>query len=242
MRAANRAWFGLVQDLNTVLMGITNASVAAVKGTSWSKEAVAVRLLLRTTSFQGVVLLSERGMVAPARALVRTIVEDPLCAAALESKPGDVIRMLRDDAEHSRKSQAKFIHDQQLGDDPAALARLHAAIQTMDKKSGINWREMAALSAMLPQYLSYKRLSDGALHTSAASLDRHVARAPQGNGWAFSRDVGEPGDITAALHAAVLAAMPVGIVVTQIIPDPGGNAALAALGERFQAMPKGNMV
>ena len=243
VRAANLAWFGLAHDLNAVLLAAASAAASAVQAHNWTREAVAVRLLLRTTTtFQAVVLLSERGMVAPARALVRTIVEDSLCAAALESKPDNVIRMLKKDWEHSRRGQAMFISDQQLGNDPVALASLQAAIGTMDKKPRINWKEMAGLSSMQPQYLNYLRLSDSAVHTSASSLERHVVRHPEREGWAFGRDLGEPADIAATLHRAVLGAMPVGIVVTQIIPNPSSNVALSALGERFQRLPTGNIV
>ncbi len=242
MRAANRAWFDLAYDVNTALTAVATRAMDLARGHNWSQEAVAVRLLLRTTqSFQGAILLSERGMVSPARTLVRTIVEDSFCAAALVDKPGEVIQMLRDDSEASRRGQANFISEQQLGD-PAMLANLQAAIQAMDKKARINWREMAKRGPMLPQYLNYQRLSDGAVHTSAASLDRHIARRPDRQGWAYKMGPGEPGDIAATLHRAVLAAMPVGIVVTQVVPDATGNAALLALGDRFQALPTGNLV
>lgn len=243
IRAANRAWFELAYDVNTVLMRTAMTGMGATKGHNWSQEAVAVRLLLRTSSsFQGVILLTERGMVSPARALVRTIVEDSLCAAALLDKPDEVIRMLKDDFEASRRGQANFISEQQLGNDPAMLAKLQASIQAMDKKPRINWKEMAKLSTMLPQYLNYQRLSDGALHTSASSLEQYVARNPEKEGWVFRIGPGEPGDIAATLHRAVLAAMPVGIVVTQVVPDVTSNVALAALGDRFQALPTGNIV
>jgi hypothetical protein len=243
MRAANRAWFDLSYDVNTALTAIATRAMDVAKGHNWSQEAVAVRLLLRTTqSFQAVVLLSERGMVSPARALARTIVEDSLCVAALLDKPDEVIQMLKDDAEHSRRGQGKFVSEEQLGGDPAMLATLEASVQAMEKKPRINWKEMAKRSVMLPQYLNYLRLSDGAVHTSAASLDRHIARRPDKQGWAYRMGPGEPGDIAATLHRAVLAAMPVGIVVTQIVPDVTGNAALVVLGDRFQALPTGNLV
>jgi hypothetical protein len=243
IRAANPAWFELAHAMNGVLVATATRAMDATKGHNWSQEAVAVRLLLRTLeSFQAVILLSERGMVSPARALVRTIVEDSFCAAALLDEPEKVIKMLRDDSDASRRGQAMFISEQQLGNEPAMLAKLEAAIQAMDKKPRINWKDMAKLTSMLPQYLNYQRLSDGALHTSAASLDLHIARRPDRQGWAYRVGPGEPGDIAATLHRAVLAAMPVGIVVTQIVPDATGNAALAELGDRFQALPTGNTV
>ncbi len=243
VRAANRAWFDLAYDLNAALVATADRAMSVTTENNWSQVSVAVRLLLRTSSsFQAIVLLSERGMVSPARVLVRTIVEDSLCAAALLDKPDEVIRMLKDDWEHSRRGQANFISEQQLGGDPAMLGKLQTAIQAMGRKPRINWKDMAKLSTMLPQYLNYLRLSDGAVHTSAASLERHIARRPDKEGWAYKIGPGAPGDIAANLHRAALAALPVGIVVTQIIPDTMGNAALAGLGDRFQALPTGNVV
>ena len=62
VRAANRAWFELAHDLNSVLVGTASTAANAVEGHNWSRETVAVRLLMRTTTtFQAVVLLSERG-------------------------------------------------------------------------------------------------------------------------------------------------------------------------------------
>ena len=243
MRAANRAWFDLAYDVNTAMTAVATRAMDVAKGNKWSQEAVAVRLLLRTTqSFQGTILLSERGMVSPARALVRTIVEDSICAAALVDKPDEVIQMLKDDSDASRRGQANFISEQQLGNDAAMLAKLKAAIHVMDKKERINWREMAKCGSMLPQYLTYQRLSDGALHTSAASLDLHIARLPDKEGWVYRVGPGEPGDIAATLHWAVLSIMPVCVAVTQIVPDTVGNAAVVALADRFKALPTGNFV
>ncbi|MBB5374529.1 hypothetical protein HNP71_002804 [Acidocella aromatica] len=244
LRAGSRVSFDLAYDLNELMMRTALAAMNAAQGHNWTQQTVAVRLLLRTSeSFQGVILLSERGMVSPARALVRMIVEDSLCAAALLEKPDEVIRMLRDDAETSRRGQAAFISEQQLGDDPAMLAKLRAAVETMEKKnSRIDWKKMAKISTMLPQYLNYQRLSDGAVHTSASSLDRHIVRDPEGNGWTYRIGPGEPGDIDATLHRGILAAIPVALVVTQVVPDSRTNAALVALESRFLALPTGNTV
>ena len=224
--------------MKTAMAGMTLAT-----GHNWSKEAVAVRLLLRTaTSLQGVVLMAERGMVSPARTLVRTIVEDSFCAAALLDRPNEVIRMLRDDHEASRRGQAAFIYEQGLGDDPDMLARLQETIAAMERKPRIIWKNMAGLGSLLRQYLNYQRLSDDSLHTSALSLDRHVARRPSGEGWDYRYAPGLPGEIASTLHRAGLAAVPVGIVVTQLIPETMCNPALKELADRFEGMPTGTTI
>ncbi len=242
IRAENRGWFQLAYDLNTVLMRAAMAGMNGAHGNCWSQEAVAVRLLLRTTSsLQGVLLLSERGMIAPARTLVRTIVEDSFCAAALADKPDEVVRMLRDDAEASRRGQASFIFEYKLGNDPEILEKVEKLIKETERKPRINWRDMAKRSSILPLYLSYQILSDDSLHTSASSLAKHVVRHAGGNGWTHHMGPGQPGDIASTLHNAVMAVMPVGIAVTQIAKDDVNNSAIVALADRFQRLPIGNI-
>jgi hypothetical protein len=244
IRAENAAWFQLAGDTNIVLMRAMTAAMTATKGTNWSREAVAVRILMRSSgTFQGVILLAERGMVAQSRMLVRSIIEDSFCAAGLVDKPDDIIKMLRDDAEASRRNQAKFIVAQQLGNSTEDLVRLEAITEEMDKKVKlINQKEMAKLGPMLPQYLNYQRLSDDSVHTSASSLNKHVAANADHTGWSYKLGPGQKDDNAATLHRALLATLPVGIVVTQIIPDPVNNAALMALAERFRTLSSGSTI
>jgi len=170
------------------------------------------------------------------------IVEDSFCAAALLEKPDEVIRMLRDDAEHSRRKQAAFISEHNLGDDPEVLAELRLTIEAMAKKQRIDWRNMAKISTIWPQYLNYQRLSDGAVHTSATSLDRHIARNTDSDGWTYRIGPAEQGDIDATLHRAILATIPVALVVTQVVPNSETKLELADLSSRFLQLPNGNTV
>lgn len=246
IRGENCDWFQLANDVNAVLMRIIMAAADkhTASGSNWSKEAVALRLLMRSAcSFQGAILLAERGMVAQARMIVRSIVEDSFFAAALLEKPDDVVQMLRADAEASRRSQAKFIVEHKLGTSPAALERLESAIAEMDAKARfVQYKEMAKLSSMLPQYLNYQRLSDDAVHTSATSLHKHVAVHSSGSGWSYRLGAAAKDDITATLHRAVLSVLPIGVVVTQLFSDTKNNADLAALSERFSTLPTGAII
>jgi hypothetical protein len=115
-RAENAAWFQLAEDVNIVLMRVITSAMGAAKGTNWSRETIAVRILMRSSgSFQGVMLLAERGMIAQSRMLVRSIIEDSFHAAALIDNPDNVIKMLKEDSEASRLRQAKFLVSQRLG-------------------------------------------------------------------------------------------------------------------------------
>ena len=175
IRADNAAWFDLCEAVNVTLVGVTETAMKdpSARRINWSKEAVAVRLLMRSSgSFQGVVVMAERGMVVPARILVRSIIEDSFVAGALTAKPDEVIRMLRDGAGASRKHQAAFLIAEGLGGgSPQDRQRLEEAIDTMDGKARFfSPRKLAGLSSMLPQYLNYMRLSEDSAHPSATSL------------------------------------------------------------------------
>ena len=246
IRAENDAWFRLADDTNAALMRtmVTGMDHPAAHGSNWSKEAVAVRLLMRSSgSFQGVILLAERGMVVQARTLVRCVIEDSFVAAALTTEPDKVIQMLKDGHEASRRFQAEFILAQGLGPSDMDRKKLEEAIDKMDDKARFLMpKKVAGMSSMLPQYLNYMRLSSDAAHPSATSLQKHVKVRDDRVGWAYSMGPAVQGDIESTLHRALLAVLPMGVVVNQFMPDPVNSAALDALGTRFQALPTGTTI
>lgn len=246
IRADNDSWFRLAEDTNIALMRTMRTSMdhPVAHGSNWSKEAVALRLLMRSTgSFQGVVLLAERGMVVQARTLVRSIIEDSFVAAALTTEPDKVIQMLKDGDEASRRFQGQFILAQALGPSDMDRKKLEEAIDKMDDKARfLTPRKVAGMNSMLPQYLNYMRLSSDAAHPSATSLQKHVAVRDDRAGWSYRVGPAAQGDVEATLHRAVLSVLPVGIVVNQFMLDPLNNAALEALGTRFQELPTGTTI
>lgn len=83
IRVENGEWFNLAEDVNAALMRAVMVAVGSVKTSSMSPEAVAVRIALRASgTFQGTILLTERGMVAEGRILARSLIEDAFCIAA----------------------------------------------------------------------------------------------------------------------------------------------------------------
>ena len=94
IRAENESWFNFAGAVNTALMRTVKRAMddPAAPGSNWSKEALAVRLLMRSSgSFQGVILMAERGMVVQARTLIRSTLEDSFVAAALTTEPDKII-------------------------------------------------------------------------------------------------------------------------------------------------------
>ncbi len=239
IRTENIAWFELAEDTNAALMRAAVAGVRMARTTNWSRETVAVRIAIRSCgTLQGVILLTERGMVAEGRMLARSLIENSFCMAALVDNAVAFLNMLRADSEASRRNQGKFIIAQKLGDSDVDRQKLQVAIDAIDKDAAImSPKKVAALGPLLIQYLNYQGLSDDAGHVSASSLHRHVLPHPDGSGWDYRWLAGDQGENAATLHRTLLASLPIGIALTQILNDPNSNLAFQALAERFRVMP-----
>jgi len=239
VRAENADWFKLAEDTNAALMRTAIAATSAVRTTSMAPEAVAVRVLLRSCgTLQGVILLTERGLVAEGRTLARSLIENAFCIAALLADPAVFIKMLKADSDASRRNQGKFVLAEQLIGTGAKRDKLQATIDAIDKKAEImSPKKVAAMGPLFRQYLFYQRLSDDSAHPSARSLHRHMLTDASRSGWMYKSGAGDQGENAATLHSAILAALPIGVGITQMLKNKNGNAEFGDLAERFQAMP-----
>ena len=239
LRAENADWFKLAEDTNAALMRTAIAATSTVKTTSMAPEAVAVRVLLRSCgTFQGVILLTERGMVAEGRTLARSLIENAFCITALLVNPAATIEMLKADSDASRRNQGKFVLAEQLVAAGAKRDKLQATIDAIDKRAEImSPKKVAALGLLQRQYIFYQRLSDDAAHPSARSLHRHMLTDASRSGWIYKSGAGQQGENAATLHSAILAAIPIGVCITEMLKDTEGNAVFSELADRLQAMP-----
>jgi len=238
LRAEDADWFKIAEDINAALMRTVKAAAAAVHTTSMTPEAVAVRLLLRSCgTLQGVILVTERGMVAEGRMLARSLVENALCVAALHDDPDTFLKMLKQDSEASRHLQRKFIIAQNLIDADAKRDKLQAAIDNIGKSKLMSPKKVAELGPMVNLYLAYQRLSDDAAHLSAKSLDRHVQTNAARSGWNYKWCTSDQGENATTLHYTILASLAIGIGITQMLKDMNSNAEFSDIANRFGAMP-----
>jgi hypothetical protein len=173
-----RGWFELATDLNRILQrAILRLAIPAED----NQQFTATLLFLRgVTSFQGTVLLTERGATADARTLVRSCVESLFYLGAVLADAAFVQALVSDDADRRGKLARSL-----LGLPPGSgLEREH--IERLERfldelaVSGVEARAVkvfgAAKFAQLEQiYESYYRgLSNDAAHPSVTSLNRHV--------------------------------------------------------------------
>ncbi|KAI3611866.1 hypothetical protein D8I24_0024 (plasmid) [Cupriavidus necator H850] len=230
-------WFILAQDTLVALEAAADDGMQRTRGAvNWAPAAVAVRLLLRACdNLAAVSLLTERGLVAEGRTLARSLIENSFAVAALHRKPGEYVEQLKADSERSRRNQAEFILHS-MPDSEADRSRLRQPVERIDKSLKLISQKALALDGPLKdQYLGYQRLSDDAAHVTARSLQRHVQLTE--GGWHYRRQAGTEEENAATLHYAVMAALGVGIGVTEYLKADGCNAAFAPLCDRFRALP-----
>lgn len=238
LRAENADWFKLADDMNEVLMRSATAAMETVKTSSMAPEAVAVRVLQRSCgSFQAVILLTERGMVAEGRSLARSLIENAFGIAALHDNPAEFMKLLKEDSEASRKRQANFILAEDLIATGSSRSKLQDTVDAIGKPSPMNIKSLATLGPLTKLYLSYQRLSDDATHLSARSLNRHIWTDPTRSGWNYKWGPGSQGENAATLYHAFLAAISIGVGVTQMLKDMANNEKFGELANRFHAMP-----
>jgi hypothetical protein len=176
-------------------------------------------------------------MAPEARTLVRSLLEGPFGLAALLNKPAEYIQMLKDDSKASRKRQATFLLKQNLVPAEADRVRIKAAINAAGSVEAISPKKVAEMGSLQRQYLVYQVLSDDAAHVSARAVHRHVHTNADRSGWLYTWGPASKESNAATLHHAVLAGLPVGLAITQLLGDAKGNSAIAVLSERFGLMP-----
>jgi hypothetical protein len=240
VRAENADWFKLAEDTNAALMRVAIAATGAVKTTSMAPEAVAVRVLLRSCgALQGVILLTERGMVTEGRTLARSLIENAFCIAALLAEPATFLTILKADSEASRHNQGKFILAEDLITRGDKRDKLQAIMDAIDKKAEIMGpKKVAALGPLMRQYLFYQRLSDDAAHPSSKSLHRYMVTNASRSGWSeYKSGAGDQGENAATLHSAIEPALYVGVGIAQMLEDQSRGVEFADLAHRLEAMP-----
>ncbi|MEW6211974.1 MAG: DUF5677 domain-containing protein [Acidobacteriota bacterium] len=236
MRQEIPAWFALAEDTNRTMMRIQRAAKDAVRTNSMDPQAIAVRLLIRACySLQGVIVMTERGMVAEARMLVRSIAEDAIYLAALVSNPDDFIAKLKEDSDAARARQGKFLLAEKLVQE-GQREKLMEAVEGIGKVKNFNVRDLAGKGPLTGMYLTYLRLSDDAGHMSAKSIDRHIHRNDDGT-WLYKVGPGTAEDNAATLYHAVMAAIAVGVGITDLIEATRAGSNFRELADRVAAMP-----
>jgi hypothetical protein len=146
--------------------------------------AVLYRRALQT--FEGSVLLAERGMIADSLTLVRSCAETAIAIGWLAADDKFIDRLIEDDASHRLTYANVILGDEYLRESLTSeqlnhLDEVRSAVNEKypDRPKSINWADAAKQAKMVVLYnMIYRLTSGGATHVTINALDRHVIAKP----------------------------------------------------------------
>lgn len=152
------------------------------------QEVTIASLYLRSLStFQGVVLLSERSMIPQARILARALLETVFTLCAICKKSELVNVFINEDKKKRLKFLRKFrkFHGGKFPDDakPDEIEKLEKDLQADVERGKIEIRkteEWASDAGLTELYLTAYALLSDSVHTKVNDLERHIATNEKG--------------------------------------------------------------
>ncbi|WMY11758.1 DUF5677 domain-containing protein [Paraburkholderia phenoliruptrix] len=193
----------LVKDL-----AIELARRLAVRPVTARDELLTTLLLRAVSSFEGVILLSERGMLVEARTLTRNAYETAFFIGALIEDETFVKRMDSDHMRHRKTLATELTNDEShrdaLGEEAVAnieafLAELAQSEQQFDRLVS---EHAARLAGMTPLYHFFRDLSADA-HPTIQSLGRYTDGDTENKGFRLMPR-GDCADLALALATSAM--------------------------------------
>ena len=225
-----KGYFDMADEFSRIGQTIAMRAMNAAPDDHRDPIVVATVLLFRTLqSFQGAVVLCERGMATEARMVLRSCFENSFCLAALAEDAPKLMAAFESDEKHTQKALAKFISQsdnrmQHLDAKTKKALRTAAsnADQVWGKVKQLAIDDIAKKSAYADSYLMYRTLSADASHPSHRSLDRFFDRKDDET-WDFTLGP-QPTEIIAdTINLGCLALAGTLVAFTQFVGDQEGN-------------------
>ena len=161
---------------------------------SSKQEVTLVTLLLRAiSSFEGVILLSGRGMFVEARTIARNVLETAFYTGALVEDPSFVDKMIADYAKHRKVLATALVNDKAHADVIGAdiLERLQRFLSDLDasgQELGKVVSEQVARQSGMASLYSFFRDFSGDAHPTIQSLSRYTDGQPDVTGFRLMPD------------------------------------------------------
>jgi Family of unknown function (DUF5677) len=175
--ARNRALFDHANQLRDLAFEL--AQEAGRVASSRQQVTLTMPLLRAISSFEGVILLSRRGMFVEARTIARNALETAFYIGALVEDSSFVDRMVADQMKHRKTLAAELLSDTAHADVIGAdvLERLQRFLDDLDtsrRNLGRVVSEQAARRAGMGSLYSFFRDFSGDAHPTIQSLNRYA--------------------------------------------------------------------
>lgn len=247
--AAHPEWFDYARRLNRVTMTMWSKHPITTAGQlPMDREPLAVRLLARAlSSFQGAMLMLERGMVIEAGTLARSNYETGFWLAYLRDHPMAAIKQFEIDeiysaiGRHEGYQKLYANNPERIASVNAALTKLRASKnKTTVKKLGIE--ALAKAGDCGDFYTFYRVLCGTSAHASVRSTDYYLKVFPDKTlGHEFGPDLdGIPQQAAFNCHAMLLCALSFANI-TEATAAHSLHDLTVEFDQRSKAMPFGTL-
>lgn len=209
VRSDHKVWFDLAEELNKACMD----AMYSAKPLQSSKKQLVASLIFRRTlqSFQGVILLAERGMMADARTLVRNCVESAITLGRASVDDNFIDDLISSNVKHHKAVADKILSSQDILNhlEPEQTDKLKQLKRDLkDIHSDSMKLEQAAKKAGISVLYDtvYRKTSGDAAHVTVDSLNRHLQRDLEQNitGLSFQPETKDLNDTLSGAISALL--------------------------------------
>ncbi|HKR38404.1 MAG TPA: DUF5677 domain-containing protein [Paraburkholderia sp.] len=182
----NRALFDHAAQLRNLALEL--AQEISRVATSDQKVTLTALLLRAISSFEGVILLSERGMFVEARTIARNVFETAFYLGALAEDPAFVKRLVADNAKHRKALANELLNDKAHADVLTMLQHFLDGLDASDQELGKIVSEQAARQSGMASLYSFFRDLSGDAHPTVQSLGRYTVGTPDVIGFRLHPD------------------------------------------------------
>jgi hypothetical protein len=177
-----KKWFDFAQELN--LFG--SEAIRAHKFDQNDTQTMTISALFIRShqSLQAAMVLVERGMIADARTVLRTLVEGTIAQIALAADAGVIDQLVAAHRKHQLTICREMLVDEKYREQLSQeqIAQLEATVSQLELLKGvpgkeprqINWADLAKKHCAELYLLLYRPLSSDGTHTTVDAINRHL--------------------------------------------------------------------
>jgi hypothetical protein len=181
-KAPYKQWFDFAQELN--LFGSEAIRAYTFDQSDTQRMTLSALFIRSHQSLQAAMVLIERGMIADARTVLRTLVEGAIAQIALAADIGVIDQLVAAHHKHQLTTCREMLADEKYRQhlSAAQINQLETTVAELELLKGvpgkdprqINWADLAKTHCPELYLLLYRPLSADGVHTTVDAINRHL--------------------------------------------------------------------
>ena len=180
LKTPYKEWFEFAQELN--LFG--SKAIRAHTFDQSDTRTITALFIRSHQSLQAAMVLVERGMIADARTVLRTLAEGTIAQIALAADAGVIDQLVAAHRKHQLTICREMLADEKCREQlsQTQISQLEATVSELELLKGvpgqeprqINWADLAKKHCAELYLLLYRPLSSDGTHTTVDAINRHL--------------------------------------------------------------------